>query len=307
MEIVFNTTPTFYTAKMAATFRELNDNIGKRLDALDRLVNKPSLFVSDHFYSIRNEIDFTTEIMLISLDEMNGVDRSLSESNHNSNNSDNIDSNGMADTDDLSPKMVNEIREIMMDEIKKHETECLETLKKSSRIAVPGVVSIEQAEDAETLRARERVRAYRDEMQSLFGKTASPAVMSKDELSRFQAAYEALFNKIDKDSTELKRKLLLGKTVFFKKAYLNKLGILVVFEDDFLTDNEVSLIKYTFFQQLYIRKISNFYHLYLFSRENLTGKTRLDINKIFQVILNYTLRISKPLLKLITFLCDYRY
>ena len=211
-------------ANKAERFAELKKNLFKKLDALDKVLNMPSMFVSEHFFSIRTEIDEMTETMLIALDERNGGDPNLADTNDGS--------------EDLTPKMINSIREIMMDELKKYESACLGALKKSN--AVPG--HLDKGKNSELKKSQENVKKYREGIEKIFEK-ASGSKLTKDDHEKFESSCESLFNQIDADLTSQKRKVLLGKTVIFKKSYLNQLGILVVLEGDFLTDNEITFIK----------------------------------------------------------------
>ena len=130
----------------------------------------------------------------------------------------------------------------MMEEIKIYETDCLDALKKSNTVAVPG--HLDKTDDPELSKSLEKVKKYRQDIEDLFKQTSnSSPESSKDSHIKFLANYEALFNQIDTETTDQKRRILLGKTVIFKKSYLNQLGILAVFENDFLTDNEVTVIK----------------------------------------------------------------
>ena len=85
---------SYFAIKIA----KINDLVANIFDRNEYIVNKPLLFVSDHFFSIRNEIDIEAETLL--LENENDLDR------------------------------INQMRETMIESIKSYENDCLARLTK---------------------------------------------------------------------------------------------------------------------------------------------------------------------------------
>ena len=65
----------------------------------------------------------------------------------------------------------------------------------------------------------------------------------KRRLAELRETYETVEREIERELDRFKEFLLDGRTILFKKSYLNKFGVLVVFMDNYLTDIEVRYLK----------------------------------------------------------------
>ena len=199
------------------------------------MAKNPSLYITNYFYSIRNDIDIAAEVLLISSEENNEqneqpVDCEPNEETYESYWSEERKLLPYSDEvkRPINANQINEMRDLMVAELKPLEQSCIK--------------NVELLNESDYFKANDKCSSYETELGAIFNPKIHNVI---DELSfkTLQAKCENLHIKLDKDTDELKKTLLMNMTIFFRKAVLNHLGILVIFEDNYLKDVEVEFLK----------------------------------------------------------------
>ena len=184
--------------------------MSKKLKTLQTLTNAPRVYVADHFYAIRNELDYAAESLLIKLE------------------SEALEGSSLPETGDqklqklTNSAIVNQIRDQMIEELKLYEGSCLKRLEeRSSAIAI----------------VASRLEGYKQKNEELGAKAEDEAT------DLWTEECGSLSQRLDAEISELKEVLLSNKTVFFHQAFLNELGALVIFENLCLSDEEIDFLK----------------------------------------------------------------
>ena len=226
-----------------ADLESRRDLLERKLEDLSRLTEHPSLYVSDYFYLIRNEIDLRAEQLII--DSINKQQRRHRYGGGNSyettdeiddiydDDSDDADCDcdGIRDTDDEpmrpavvrqrphdSDAVINRIRELMIDLLNTNEKSCLNQIQRTT--------------------LRESKRRYNELKEGL--QTYMNEVSDTCEL---EAGYEALQLAIEEAMDDFKRELLLNKSFVFKATNKNGFGLLIVFDDNYMSEPEIECLK----------------------------------------------------------------
>ena len=228
------------------------DALERKLDELARLTEHPSLYVSEYFYLVRNEIDLRAEQLII--DSINKQQRSykydrattdpvaasadydeIDDIYDDDSDDADCDCDGIRDDtdDDDHPKkppkstrqrphesdlIINKIRELMIDTLNVNEKRCLNQIQKST--------------------LRESKRRY-NELKERLQVYATEAMNTYD----LDEGYEAMQLAIEEAMDEFKRELLLNKSFIFKATNKNGFGLLIVFEDNYLSEPEIECLK----------------------------------------------------------------
>ena len=203
---------------------DLKDDLMKKLEPFETIVNKPFMFISDYFYAIRNEIDFEAETMLIRLAESG-----------ESNEPNEVENDEIETT--LSEAKLNEIREIMIDELRFYEKACLNRLEKLKQLQqTPNIF-----EDSLAVLSKRKQEIRKDYVNAR--DSATNETKAKECFMQLKTKYDETLREIERELNKFKSLLLNEKTILFKKHYLNKFGILVIFETVYLNDYEIKCIK----------------------------------------------------------------
>lgn len=189
----------------ASKITRINDLVLKLFERNEYVVNKPLLFVSDHFFSIRNEIDIEAETLLLKNEE----------------------------NDSTKLDRINQIRESMIESLKSYENDCLARLTKLKKL--------DELQNTFN-EAKETFCKRKKEIEEVIEK-AKRDCDSLDALSDLETAVIDLVYEMRNESIKFKSFLFNEKTLIFKKHYLNDLGILIVFESVYMDESETEIVK----------------------------------------------------------------
>lgn len=188
-----------------AILSELKADTSRRLDQLERLFKNPSVFVSDYFYSIRNEIDLEAETLLIEEEE-----------------------NQIGGSSEASGELsINEVRQIAIDELKRIESDLL--------------LSSSKDEEKERI-IREYKPIWTGHSEQL-DRVEFSKLTGCEELKTVRKELHSLRDAIMSDVHKLRSRLLKHNTVLFKRSNLNKLGIIVIIDGISLNEFEIKFAK----------------------------------------------------------------
>ena len=172
---------------------DLKDELNKRLETLEHLVNQPFLFISDYFSAIRNEIDLAAESLLA----------------------------GKASEQD--PLQINEMREMMLDELKFYEKTFLSSI---------GLITSSDAS---------KISSYKREIRAEYVEALNtPTTHGLNELA---GKYNQIEMRLVQEIGLLESRLFNHTTIFFKQGLWNPFGVLVIFNHVYLNQLEVKFIK----------------------------------------------------------------
>lgn len=224
-------------------------DINLKLDELDNLINKTELFLSDFFYSIRNEIDLQAESLLLKLDDGNEnnekpevkYDDHFDIASFNEGDESNGYSLIQFDKEDI-----NKGREVMINELntlEKKFTQKLEKLKTNANF----ITYVEEL--------KRKISKYREEVNSIApNEMPSSVVVDKENESDnkdvnfvdSKSVYEGYLCDIENDIENFKSRIMRNTTIYFKQDFVHSFGILVVLEGIFFKDFELDYLKYFF-------------------------------------------------------------
>lgn len=190
------------------------DDVGKKLSILEILANKPLMFVSEYFYSIRNEIDIETETILLNA-EFNSVDEGPYHL--------------FDDSDDLKP---NAIRDIFIEQLKEYEENFVHRINK-----------IIKEDPNHFVKYRDTFNDMKNALNKHAETNRKEPISNYEKFMQIKIDLFELEEKIDTISDQLKSELLSGHSFIYKKGCMNQVGILVIFESAFLNEPEIRFIK----------------------------------------------------------------
>ena len=170
------------------------------------------MFVSDFFTSLRNEIDLETETRLIQVQDLMDTSENTKPIVE--------DADGL---DYWNDDVYNLARLSMIDELKTQENELLSSLKPIEEFELI-------LQGANELSSRISV------MEKAIDAERSSDWINLKKLIKINNDIEKLFD-------SFKSKALNNRTFLFKSKFLNPLGALIVFEDHYLNEAEISFIK----------------------------------------------------------------
>lgn len=188
-----------------------DDSLLKTLDSFQLTLKKPSLFVSEYFYSIRNEIDIEAESSLI------------------------------LNFEEIRVKRVNEMRQLMINELSKHEKEILNQL---NQLRLPQNEESKQFQQFECKYEKHKndLALFHKSVLDMINESSTKASL-KEIYFRKRINYDDYYTKINEDLNDLKSFLLNKNSILFKKSHLNDFGFLIIFEEIYMNDLEIDFIK----------------------------------------------------------------
>ena len=163
---------------------------------------------------MRNEIEIETETILLNA-EFNSTD-------------DQGPYHLFDDSDDLKP---NAIREIFIEQIAEYEKSFVHRINKLIK------------EDPNYL--AKYLESFNDLKRTLnkFVEANRQPLLSYEKFLEIKLDLAGLEERIDSISDQLKSELFSGHSFIYKKAYMNPVGILVIFESIYLNESEIRFIK----------------------------------------------------------------
>ena len=182
---------------------ELKQDLVNRLNDLVQLHKHPKLFISEYYYSIRNDVDIEAERLL------------------------------MLASSSLNPEQINRIRGLMIDTLKRSEIECYQAAEDRDSSGTTNdliAATLEQFTD--------RINQL-DNHEKHLGITDVVKQVDTDNEDKYLGVLTDLMKEIE----SFRRALLLGKTIFFLEREENGFGVLVTFEDIYLNELELSSLK----------------------------------------------------------------
>lgn len=172
--------------------QELKADLVCKLKELASLNRHPALFLSDYFYSIRNEIDYETERVLFELDETK------------------------EDVTDYT-LYINQLREVMIDELNAQEKACMKAIRAdmvSSDALVEWTLIDEIQADVETLLESDDEQDAR-RFEDIYVTIAKTIDRARNDLKRKILLNQTfVFQKCNKNG--------LGVLAHFEDIYLNE-------------------------------------------------------------------------------------
>ena len=211
---------------------QLRHGLKVKLTHYTHVAKNPSLFISYYFDAIRYDIDIATEVLLMTMDEKADQEESA-EKKDETYHLDWCDKRKLLPyTDEEKPEInnpdqVNTMRDLMVSELKKLEQSWLK--------------NVEVLNEIRNFHDNDKSSVYEAEIGNAFLKNAGAS--DDESFKALQIECESLHTRLDMDTDNLKRALLMNRTVFFRKGVLNELGILVIFSGSYLKDAEVDFLK----------------------------------------------------------------
>ena len=184
------------------------------------------LFIAGCFETVRNEIDYKAERLFFDLDQERennpGSEKPpLPHAGHSQSSGASavIDEAAYANEIDA----LNQIRQWMLDELDRYEAKLLEELESKKISPQPDV--------------------YLKEAIDIFMTDAQEAAGDPNVMTRLQNNYETIIVDIEKRTEKRKSELLNNYAFVFCDTMVNGFGILLIFEDKYLTDYEAHFLK----------------------------------------------------------------
>ena len=202
----------------------LKDESFEKVDLFEEILRSPLLFIANRFFDLRNEIDLEAETLLV---EFESYQEQLNQYGE-------LFTNDNAKNQSLDLiAIVNEVRMSMINQLQAYEAECMQKHADN------------KIERKEMLDANlSKITQLKNEIVQKYNELARLVQTTQIKISTVNKMFDSIDSHINLCISKLKCDLLNGRTVFFSKAdSLNKLGLLVVFEGNYVTDYEVKSIK----------------------------------------------------------------
>lgn len=213
----------------------LIESLKKSLTFLELIVYRPSLYLSDYFYALRNQVDVETE-WRISLYLNNRI------INQNENDEEE-DEDEDEDEDDPIINLINLKRKLIIDELDRLEKETLAHLNEQLADESPFRKRLEH------LKIEIRVRnEFVDEQATkkmwLTAANSNNNNNKAEEIYQLDYKLEEMLKEVDEWVIEVERRLVNNRTILTRRSILpDSPVILVVFEDIFFLDHELEFLK----------------------------------------------------------------
>lgn len=191
---------------------DLKEDLQKKLQQLRSLVEHPGLYIVDLFYSLRNEVDYDTEsLLLVRVGESADVDLGKR----------NIDGLLKSASQEVAAlkkiAYLNQARQQVIDELNRYQ-------------ALSLLLKAHVSESAEYLAITTRVASFMNTTD-----------LDQNEYER-EIEYESIAREIWRLENEMKRTLLANRTFYFFKNRPTELGVLFVLEDFYLNEDEIDCL-----------------------------------------------------------------
>lgn len=207
-----------------------------KLTKLESLIHKPRLYLSDYFFSLRNEIDLQAEELIFELNRPktneNRDDEIKEEKNIKVSNFkfyrnyfiDHIEFYGsLNNLEKFNETEINEARTILIDKINSYERSYLNYF------------------DLLITSQNDEFNKYLNELKIKVEKYRQ--LINNAKFNQKLEIYESYFFDLQNEVDDFKRKILNNNTIYFRKSLFNSFGFLIILKGVYFCEHEVKLLK----------------------------------------------------------------